>query len=383
MSFLLADNLEVPLPNLSGDGLTDRAQDSERGHGTSHMLVASSLEQTQGSRGDVKLGDLVLIDNVPVPREVGVGGCALKDDGRNTKKQRGIHDVRVAGNPADVTTAEVPVTVMDVEDVLSGHGTAKEVTCGGVHDTLRFACGSGRVQQEHGVLGVDDLGGDVAGPLLYLLVPPQVAAGCEGDVGASALVYQAAGNIGALLQRIVDNLLGANQLAAALALVGGDDDLGVGIDNTVPEGVGGEASKNDRVDGADTHTGEQGDESLGNHGEVDGDGVALADAHLLQDPGGLGDIPEQLAVGDIAALACLVCLVDDGDAVGVCNGVAIDAVVSGIELALDEPGIVTVSERAGVDSVEVALPRQQLAGALGPEGVGLCDGLLVQLLVFL
>lgn len=61
---------------------------------------------------------------------------------------------------------------------------------------------------------------------------------------------------------------------------------------------------------------------------------------------------------------------------------AIDQVVAGVELALDEPLVVTSLERAAVDGLEVAVPCQQLASVLAPELGGLCDGLLVELLVF-
>lgn len=62
---------------------------------------------------------------------------------------------------------------------------------------------------------------------------------------------------------------------------------------------------------------------------------------------------------------------------------AVDEVVGGVELALEEPGIVAILERAAVDGLEVSRPGEQLAGALAPEGVGLCDGFLVELLVLL
>jgi hypothetical protein len=135
------------------------------------------------------------------------------------------------------------------------------------------------------------------------------------------------------------------------------------------------------VNGTETDTGKDGDQRLGDHGKVDGNSVALADAHLLQGPGGLGHVAEELAVSDIAALVRLVGLVDDGDSVGVLEGVAVNAVVRGVELTLKEPRDVAVGKGAAAYSLEVAGPGKELACALSPEGVGLCDGLLVKLLV--
>lgn len=216
-----------------------------------------------------------------------------------------------------------------------------------------------------------------------LLVPPDVAAGGHGDVGAGAAVDEAVGDAGALLEGLVDDLLGADELAAALALVAGDDDLAAGVVDAVAQGVGGEAGEDDGVDGAEAGAGEEGDEGLGDHGQVDGDGVALGDAHLLEDVGGAADLAQQLGVGQGAALADLVGLVDDGGLVGVGGGVAVDAVVGGVELALEEPGVVAAGEGAGVDGLEVAGPGEELAGVAAPELLGLGDGFLVEGLVLL
>jgi hypothetical protein len=63
--------------------------------------------------------------------------------------------------------------------------------------------------------------------------------------------------------------------------------------------------------------------------------------------------------------------------------VAVDAVVRGVQLALEEPGVVAILEGTGVDGLEVAVPGEQLAGVAGPELLGLGDGLFVEGLVFL
>lgn len=289
----------------------------------------------------------------------------------------------MASDPTDVTTAEVAITIVDVEDVLASQRGAKQVSGGGVHDTLWLSGGARCVEEEEGILRVHGLGGDVTGPLLNLLVPPQITAGNHVDVGASAAVDENIADIGALLQSIVDNLLGANELAASLTLVGSDDESGLGINDTVAESVGRETGEDDGVDGADTDTGQDSNNGFGNHGHVDGDGIALLDAGLLEDPSNLGHITKKLAVGHVAALIDLVSLVDDGNAVGVLVSMAINGVVAGVELALDEPLDIALSEAAGGDGLEVASPGQQLASCSAPELVGLGDGFLVELLVLL
>jgi hypothetical protein len=61
--------------------------------------------------------------------------------------------------------------------------------------------------------------------------------------------------------------------------------------------------------------------------------------------------------------------------------VTIHAVVAGIQPALKEPRIVAPLEATGVYCLEVTVPREQFACKAAPELLGLCDGLLVQLLV--
>lgn len=61
---------------------------------------------------------------------------------------------------------------------------------------------------------------------------------------------------------------------------------------------------------------------------------------------------------------------------------AINAVVAGVQLALEKPRIVAFLEAAGMDSLEVALPREQFAREFAPEAFWVCNRLLVQLLVF-
>ena len=116
----------------------------------------------------------------------------------------------------------------------------------------------------------------------------------------------------AVLQRIVSQLLDRDGLATAPALVRGDDDAGPAVVDAVPERLGREAREDDGVDGADAGAGEEGGDGLPGHGHVDRDGVALLHAVGLEDVGEAAHFAEELAERDLAALAGLVCLVNDG-----------------------------------------------------------------------
>ena len=361
VGLLLSDGFEVPLPHLSGDGLTDRSQHTEVLHLVLDVLIAGTLQQTQRSGRNVELADVVLVDDIPVAREVGVGWCTLEDDCSDTKQQRSVDDVCVPCDPTYITTAEECVAVVNVEDVLSSCCCAEEVTSSCVHDTLWLASGARSVEQEERVLRAHRLGGNVVGVLVDLLVPPPVSALRPGNLSTCALVDQAVADARALLEGLVDNLLGRNDLASTLALVSGDDDLALSIDDTVAQRVRRETGKDDRVHGTNTCAGQERDDSLGNHRQVESNSVTLLDTHLLEGVCELGDLAEELSVCDDAAIACIVGLVDDGGLVGVLEGVAVDAVVRRVQLALDEPCIVAVLEATGVNCLEIALPREQLA----------------------
>lgn len=291
------------------------------------MVVTSALEQSQGSGGDVELSDAVLLNDIPVSGEVGVRGGSFEDDRGNTKEQWRVDNVGVASNPSDITSAEELVGVMDIKDVLSSHGRTEKVATGAVHKTLWLTSGARGVEEEQRILRVHGLWGNVGGPLLDLLVPPHISTRGPWDIGSGALVNQAASDTRALLECVIHNLLGRDNLSSTLALVAGDDNLGLGVVDTVAERVGRETGKNDRVYGTDTRAGKECDNCLGDHGEVDRNSVALLDAQLLEDVCSLADLAEKLAIGHDTALIWLVSLVDDGCLVWVLDRMAIDAVV--------------------------------------------------------
>lgn len=377
VSFLLSDLLKVPLPDLSGNWFTDGAQDTQVLHLVVDVLITGTLQQTQSCGGDIELGDLVLLNDIPVAGEVGVGGSAFENDGRATKKKRRIDDVGVSGDPANVTTAEEAIVVMNVKDVLAGHRGTKEVAGSSVHNTLGLTSRTRGVEEEEGVLGAHRLRSEIAGVLLDLLMPPNVTPIGPRDFGTSALVDQHTGHIGALLEGLIDNALGANHLATTLTLVRGDNNLGSSIKDTVTQGVRGETSEDNGVNGTDTGTGEKSHNGFRNHGKVDRDSVTLLDTPLLQDPGNAGDFAEELAVGNDAALIRLIGLVDDRDLIRVLDGMTIHAVERGIQATFDEPGIVSILERPDVRGLEVFVESEQLTGHAGPERVRATDRLVV------
>ena len=76
----------------------------------------------------------------------------------------------------------------------------------------------------------------------------------------------------------------------------------------------------------------------------------------LEGVGELADIPLQLLVGDLAHVARLVSFKQDGNLVSVLRDVAVDAVVTEIQLSVQVPGDVPVPKPPGRDLCEGAEP---------------------------
>ena len=83
-------------------------------------------------------------------------------------------------------------------------------------------------------------------------------------------------DLGALVQRRVDIGLERDQLAAAHAAVGGDDEAAGAILDPAVQRLGREAAEHDAVDRADPRAGEHRHRRFGDHRHVEGDAVALA-----------------------------------------------------------------------------------------------------------
>ncbi|KAI3481860.1 hypothetical protein L1887_55509 [Cichorium endivia] len=345
-ALLTADVVVVPVPSLGVDGLTHRADDAQRRQVVLlDVLVAQAAQQTDRGGRRVELRELVLVHNLPVARRRRVHGCRLENERRHAVHQRTVDDVRVAGDPADVGHAGEAVALVrvHVKDVSQRERGAEQVACGGVHHTLGLAGGARGVEDEERVLGAHRLGRAVGALARARLVPPDVALVVKADLAAGALDDDDVLNLGALLERRIDDALGGDVAPTALAFVGGDDDARAAVVGAVAQRVRREAGKDDRVDGTNARTREQGDGRLGNHGEVDDDRVALPHAERLEHVGGLRDLDEQLRVGDLLRLAGLVGLVDDGDAVG---------------------GDIAILEAAGSDRLEGNVPVDDLLGDL-------------------
>ena len=164
---------------------------------------------------------------------------------------------------------------------------------------------AGGVEDEERMLAVERLGGADARRVDLQLVPPVVAARRPVDLQAGPAIdddvlerrADGRGAVGILLER--------DDLAAAIAAVGGDQHLRLAVLDPPGEGLGAEAAEDHRVRRADPGTGQHRDDQLGDHRHVDRDDVALLHPQALEDVGELADLAEQVLIAEHAALARL------------------------------------------------------------------------------
>lgn len=313
----LSDLVIVPVPGFGVDGLSDGTQDAEGGEVvTFDPFVAETTEGADGGWGGVELGDLVFCDELPVTGGGRVCGNGLEEDGGGTEGEGSIDDVRVSGDPTDVSHAGKDVVRVVIKDILDRCSSAEQVTRGSMHDSLGLTSRSRSVKQKQGILRVHRLRGEVVHPLGALLSPPEIPSFLHRDLGTGTLADNDSLNRGARLERLINNLLCLDRLATTFTLVRSNDKTALSVLDTVTEGFCRETGKDDTVQGTDTGTGEERNDGLGDHGHVDRDGVTLLDSAGAEGSGQLADLAEKLAVCDVLGLVGLVSLVNNSDLLG-------------------------------------------------------------------
>ena len=185
---LVADHAVIPLPGFRIDRLADRAEQPQAlARGLLHRLVAGLHQRADRGRRGVEDVDLVLVDDVPEPRIVGIVRHALEHQRGGAVGQRPVEDVAVAGDPADVGGAPVDVAVVIVEHVLMRHRREHEIAAGGVQHALGLAGRARRVEDEQRILRVHVLARAFRRHHLGGFVVPEIARRIHVDGGAGAL----------------------------------------------------------------------------------------------------------------------------------------------------------------------------------------------------
>ncbi len=187
-------------------------------------------------------------------------------------------------------------------------------------------------------------------------------------------------HIRAGFKRLVDVRLQRDGLAAADALVGGNDGLAVRVEDAVLDGFRGEAAEYNRVNGADAGARQHGIDRLRHHRHVDTHPVALADIARLQCIGQPAHVFVQLAIADVGVIGRVVALPDQRGLFRTPLQVAVDAVVARVQLAAFEPADVCRAVVPLQHLVPGFFPGDELVCLLGPETFRVFHRLPVQFL---
>ncbi|MNS73215.1 hypothetical protein D3C72_1066480 [compost metagenome] len=370
----VADHFVVPAPGFRIDRFADAAKQAQRSaRGLLHRLLAFAHQRTDGGGGGVEDRHLVLVDHVPEARGIGVVRYALEHQRGRAIGQRAVHDVAVAGDPADVGGAPVDVVLAQVEHRFMGVGRVQQVAAGGVQHALRLAGGTGGVEDEQRILGVHRFRFAAGRLAVDHVMEPAVARGLHVHRAAGVAHHQHGFHgIGAgQLQRRIDVGLQRNLPAATQAFVGGDDQLALAIADTVGDRVRREATEHHRVDRTDARAGQHGHGSVDDHRQVDGDPVALLDAQVAQRVAETAGALVQLAIGHVLGRRIrAVRLEQQGGLVATLFQLTVQAVHAGVELAIFEPLDVEVGQVVAdvLDLRRLARPVQPLGG-LAPERI--------------
>ena len=255
------------------------------------------------------------------------------------------------------------------------------------NEALRLARGARRVEDEQRVFRVHPLGLVAGGLGVDDVVPPHVLGPLPRRVLARALDHEhvrdrapdrpGCCSLGARASSTSG--LRAKVCAAAVAAVGGDDELGLGVVDALAQALGAEAAEDHGVDGADARAGEHRDHGFGDLREVDRDAVALADAQREQAVCGLLHALVHVVVGERLGVAGLALEVERDALAAALAHVAVYRVVARVEGAVGEP-----SGDRGVGPIEHLrerrVPREALrllapiAEAIGARAVVLVRG---------
>jgi len=382
----VTDHVVIPFPSLGVDGFAHGAEQAQGfARGLFHRAIAFAHQCADRGRRGVEHRDLVLVADLPETRGVGIVGHALEGNRGGADGQRSVHQVAMAGHPAHVGGTPVDVAFLYVKGELGGHGCVQQVSGGGVQHALGFAGGAGGIQDKQRIFGIHGFRRAVGRGAGHGLVVPDVDLVVPGNVAAGAPDREYGVYVGTIGYGLFGVVLERHVLAAAHALVGGDHDTAIGVENAILERLRREAAEHYRVHGTDARAGEHGVGRFRDHRHVDADAIAFFDAAGFQDIGQFADFLVQLFVGDVFAVLGVVTFPDDGGLVAAFFQVSIDAVIGDVEFAALEPFDVQVVlvVTPVADLVPLLVPAEIGLGLFGPEAVRVLDRTLVHFLVLL
>ena len=238
-------------------------------------------------------------------------------------------------------------------------------------DALRRPGGAARVQDEERIFRIHRFGGALPLDAFHQLVVVHLHLGVEFD-GLVEIPPENDDTLdgGRVDDRLLDDILERNRLAAPVGEVGGDNHLGADAVDPLVERPDAEPAEDDRVDRPDAGTGEHGDDLLGDERHVDADPIPLHDAEARKTVCKPAYRMVELTVGEDPLLVLVLSPPHDRDLVSpLVLDVAVQAVVGDVEFGVQEP------PRIGVVPLLHPVPGLEplkLSGDAVPEPIRIC-----------
>ena len=289
-------------------------------------------------------------------------------------QQGRIDDVAMAHHPAHIRGRPEDFAGINAVEILHGPFERDHMAAVVAHHALGNARGAGGVEhierigglQRHAIGALARRAGG-----LHAGAPIVIAARDHGGLRLLALQQQHrvrldAGEADGLIEQ---GLIG-HQTARLDAAGRREDGLGSGVVDARRQFLGGETAEDHGVDGADARAGQHGEERLGDHGRIDDDPVALADAQIHQHGGERADLVEQLRIGDAPLGACQGAVIDDGVLrPAPARHMAIHRIPAGVAFRVRKP--MAVNPGLFVENTSGRRDPVDLAGRFGPESFGI------------
>ncbi|KAF5054275.1 hypothetical protein DSECCO2_389690 [anaerobic digester metagenome] len=354
-----ADRAVVPLECLGVERFADRAEHPERREVVFRRpLFAHPHEHPDGGRGGVEDRHPQILDQPPVGAGVGVVRRPFGEDDGRADLERAVDDVTVAGDPAGVGGAPVDVVLLDVEDVAGGVVGSDRIPAAGVHDALRGAGRTARVEDEERVFRVHRLRRAVGCGTGHQVGVIDLPVGVEFDGRRLAPEDDDPLDARRMGERLAREFAERDGLSPAVTDVCGDENLRLRVVDPHRERVRPEPTEDHRVDGPDPGAGEHRDDLLGDERHVDADAVALLDPEAREAVCKPHHLAVQGLVGQDPLLSALP-VPDDRRLILTAPGdVAVQAARGDVQFSVDEPfriGVVPLPDPVpGLEPVELA-----------------------------
>ena len=374
----IAHDIVVPVPGFGIDRLAHGSEQFQAAAaGAGDVFVAFAHEGPQGGGGGIELRHFILVDDLPESRVIGPVRHALEHHGGRAVQQRTVNNIGMAGHPAHIGSAPVDFARAVVEYIFMRHAGPHGIAAGGVQHALGLSGGAGGIKNEERILGVHLLCRAGFRLLRAGGSPINVATRHHRHIRAGAREHDHRFHRPALrlrfFQRGIHIGLERNDLPAPAPFVRGDDNAAVAIHDAARQRLGRETGEDHRMHGTDARAGEHCHGSLGHHGQIDRDPVALPGALRLQSIGEAANLAIEFAIGDAArGLLRIVRLPDDGEILTAFNLVPVQTIGSDVERSTRKPADVQIvfCEARILHLVEWLDPVDALR-FFAPEGIGI------------